>query len=238
VAGGNSPYDGGAYGRERCEPGGLPRHRHGFGYICVVLSGRFLEAGDAGRFRVGPGDVLVHRPFEAHLDLFTPSGAEVLNLPLPAGAEQVGRLKAKDLDLIARLAERDPPAAAQAAADGWVSEPGEEDWPDLLARDLRSSRRLSLGQWAAQHGLAPATLSRGFRKAYGTTPARFAMELRARRAWESLRSSGQPLAALAYDEGFADQAHMSRAVRELTGKPPRRWRNRVKTLQDPRERAA
>lgn len=237
MAAGNSPFDGGAYGRERCAAGALPRHRHGFGYICVVLRGSFLEAGDAGRFRVGAGDVLVHRPFEAHLDLFSPAGAEVLNLPLPHDSPS-GRFSLADLDAVARLAEREPLAAAAAALAGAAPGAGEQDWPDLLAAELRSGRRLSLGRWAAEHGLAPATVSRGFRKAYGTTPARFAAELRARRAWDAVRSSPQPIAGVALDHGFADQAHMSRAVRQLTGAPPGHWRGEVKSVQDPLGRAA
>lgn len=238
MAGGNSPFDGGAYGRERCAQGALPRHRHSFGYICVVLKGSFLEAGDAGRFRVAAGDVLVHRPFEAHLDLFAPPGAEVLNLPLPPGTRLAGRFAARDVDAVARLAERDLAGAARAAVADWQAASGEGDWPDLLARDLAAGRRLCLGRWAAAHGLAPETLSRGFRKAYGTTPARFGAELRARRAWEKLSGSDRLLVEVALDEGFADQAHMTRAVSALTGAPPSSWRGRVKSLQDPQERAA
>jgi AraC-like DNA-binding protein len=237
VAGGNSPFDGGAYGRERCAAGALLRHRHSFGYICVVLKGSFLEAGDAGRFRVGAGDVLVHRPFEAHLDLFAPAGAEVLNLPLPADIEAAGRFVAQDTDAVARLAEDDLAAAARAAVAGWRSAGGESDWPDLLARDLAAGRRLCLAIWAAAHGLAPETLSRGFRKTYGTTPARFGAELRARRAWDRLRGSDRRLVDVALEEGFADQAHMTRAVHALTGAPPSRWRG-VKSLQDRVGRAA
>lgn len=232
MAGENSPFDGGAYGRERCASGALARHRHRFGYICVVLKGSFLEAGDAGRFRVSAGDVLVHRPFEAHLDHFAPAGAEVLNLPLPEELNGAGRFSARDVDAVARIAERDVAQAARAAVTGWTAAAGEADWPDLLARDLRQRRRLCLAGWAAAHGLAPETLSRGFRNAYGTTPARFRAELRARRAWERVSGSDRLLVDVALEEGFADQAHMTRAVSGLTGAPPTSWRGRVKSVQD------
>jgi AraC-like DNA-binding protein len=232
VATENSPYDGARYGRERCTSGSLPRHRHEFGYMCVVISGRFMEAGDAGRFSAAAGDVLIHQPFEAHLDLFGCAGADVLNLPLPVHGMLSGRYRLRDLDGVTRLAEGDPGAAAEAAASDWSEVEGEADWPDLLARELRSGRRFALGRWAREHGLAAETLSRGFRKAYGTTPARFAAELRARRAWQALAGTDQPLAALAFDQGFADQPHMSRAVRQLTGEAPRHWRRRVNPVQD------
>ena len=56
-------------GRDRLVAGTvMQRHRHAIGYVAVVLAGGYLEAGDAGRRRVGPGDALVHRPFEGHLD--------------------------------------------------------------------------------------------------------------------------------------------------------------------------
>jgi AraC-like DNA-binding protein len=225
------PYDGGCYGRERCEQGKLPRHRHSFGYMCVVLKGRFLEAGDAGRFRVQPGDVLVHGPFEAHLDLFDGSGAEVLNLPLADAGQHSGRFRIDDPDAIAALAERDPASAARAVALRWTAAPGEADWPDLLAEALCESG-VSIGRWAERQGLAPATVSRGFRQAYGTTPARFRAELRARRAWAKLGTTDRPLVDVALASGFADQAHMTRSVRRLTGGPPTRWRHQVKSVQD------
>jgi AraC-like DNA-binding protein len=38
----------------------------------------------------------------------------------------------------------------------------------------------------------------------------------------------QALTDLAYELGFADQAHMTRTVRAITGQPPRAWRAQVK----------
>jgi len=63
------------------------------------------------------------------------------------------------------------------------------DWPDLLATALRARSDLRLAEWASRMGLAPETVSRGFRLAYGTTPARYRAELRARRAFAALRES-------------------------------------------------
>jgi AraC-like DNA-binding protein len=129
-----------------------------------------------------------------------------------------------DPDSIARLAEQDVGAAARAAAASLPCDAADEDWPDMLASALRSCRPFSLGTWASQHRLAAATVTRGFRKAYGITPARYRAEIRARRAWQAVHASADPLAAIAGDGGFADQAHMTRAVRQVTGQPPGRWR--------------
>ena len=217
-------YKGDRYGRERCDAGDFPRHRHAFGYICVILSGRFIEAGDAGRFRAGPGDALIHRPFEAHLDLFGLNSADVLNLPMIDPLPEAGLIRIEDPDMIARIAERDPFAASEAVTACLSQHRGEEDWPDLLAADLRSGRDSSIGDWAREHGLAPATVSRGFRLAYGTSPARYRAEARGRRAWHALANSSRPLAEVAFELGFADQPHMTRALTAITGLPPGKWR--------------
>ena len=110
-------------------------------------------------------------------------------------------------------------------------EPTEEElaaWADGEATGPDACR---LDAWAARHGLAPASVSRGFGRTFGVTPAAFRLEARARLAFERIVSGAQPLADVAQATGFADQAHMSRAVRALTGAPPAAWRgsNRFKT---------
>ncbi len=219
------PYDGRRFGLVRWDTGVFGRHRHDFGYVCVVLRGRFIEAGDVGRFRAEPGDVLIHRPYEAHLDQLTTRGADLLNLPLIEEFPAIGRIRIEDPDRIARLAERDPVAAAQAAVAAHQATAGEADWPDLLAAALRGRRPFAIGDWARRHGLTPEAVSRGFRKAYGTTPVRYRAEARARRAWHAVATTDRPLVELAFELGFADQAHMTRAFRDMTGLPPSRWRS-------------
>jgi AraC-like DNA-binding protein len=216
-------YSGERFGRDRCASGTIPRHRHGFGYVCLVLQGRFVEAGDIGRFRLQAGDALVHRPYEAHLDHFDSSAAEVLNLPLVEGMEE-GLLKVPDPDAVARAAERDPREAAHLLISTSTPGEGETDWPDLLAAALQRSPALALGDWAQLHGLAPATVSRGFRRAYGASPARYRADARARRACHALVTDGRALAGVAADLGFADQAHMCRAVKCAAGLSPGRLR--------------
>jgi AraC-like DNA-binding protein len=222
-----------ALGRELCDAGDIPRHRHSAGYMTMILAGGYDEAGDVGRFRARPGDLLVHRPFEAHRNAFGRRSAEVLNLPLVDLPRLAALNRLSDPDLVARLAERDPAAAARAAAE--CARPAEEelDWPDDLAAELRTRPDLfRIGQWARERGLAPASVSRGFGRIFGTTPERYRAEGRARRAWSRIVCTSQPLAAIAFDLGFADQAHMTRFVAAVTGQPPTRWRRGAKCVQD------
>jgi AraC-like DNA-binding protein len=213
-----------ADGRERwCANHNLPRHGHDQAYAAVVLSGGYEECGSRGRFRVGPGDVLLHGAFDAHLDRFQRQGAQILNLVVESPGFGLGRMP--DPDAIARAAECDPvEARAQLREQVHKTERGPQDWPDILACDLISDPGCRLERWAEEHGLAAETISRGFGKMFGITPAAFRLEVRARRAFALIVGSSVPLASVAAATGFADQAHMSRATRALTGRPPRAWR--------------
>ena len=205
----------------------LPRHRHNASFLAVVFSGGYLETGDAGRFRVGPGDVLVHAPYEAHRDQLSPAGATILNLPCPAELEGAPHWQVADPDGLHALAAVDPrEALAAIAAEASPCAEIVFDWPDLLARSLRELAPICLAKWAEQNGLAPETVSRSFARAYGVTPHRYRAEARARRAVVALRSRRRPLATIAADLGFSDQAHMSRAVRALSGRTPGDLRRR------------
>lgn len=203
----------------------IERHMHAEPYAALVLAGGYEEAGDNGRFRVQAGDVLFHDGFEAHRNLLGRKGARVLNLRLSGNEGLVGMARLADADTIARLAERDRRAAldlllAQARRRDAIH----HDWPDELAGQLLHSPGLRLGEWGAERGLSPWTLTRGFTQIYGVAPETFRARARARRAWKWIRTTHLPLAAIAARLGFADQAHMTRGVRQLTGLTPQAWR--------------
>jgi AraC-like DNA-binding protein len=167
--------------------------------------------------------VLVHGAFQAHLDRVAGPGAVVLNLPAPPGVPPAFRIA--DVDAVARLAERDLPAAVTLLQPIDTVPADQDDWPDLLAVALLNDPSLAIGRWARAAGLAAETISRGFAQRFGVTPARFRAENRARRAWERIVDCPSvALSAIAYETGFADQAHCSRAVKKLTGTSPGCWR--------------
>ncbi|WP_296597970.1 helix-turn-helix transcriptional regulator [Phenylobacterium sp.] len=209
--------------RQIVEPGALPRHRHAEGYVALVIAGGYEEAGDAGRRRVGAGDVVVHRAFEAHLNRTPPAGAQVLNLPLPT--VRLGAFgQVDDLDALVATAAHDPRAASEALAAAFRAVgPGGADWPDLLAAALARGDARPLGEWAADFGLSAEHLSRGFGRVFGVSPQRFRLESRVRAVLPGLADEAS-LADLAVAYGFADQAHMTRSIRAITGRPPGAWR--------------
>jgi len=213
-------------GRDRLVAGTvMQRHRHTIGYVAVVLAGDYLESGDAGRRRVGPGDALVHRPFEGHLDRIGPRGAVVVNVPVPPSRPLPDAFRVSDADAVARAAESDVAAASELLEPAAGIVAVEDDWPDQLAALLRFRADVQITEWADTMDLAPATVSRGFHAAFGVPPARYRAESRARRAFAALCERDDPLVQIALACGFADQSHLSRAIVELTGIAPAAWRH-------------
>ena len=211
------------------------RHRHRHPYAAIVLAGGYEESGNGGRHRVGPGTVLLHGAFDAHLDRFDHRGADILNLTLdtsPTRSCVAGRIA--DPDAVMRLWETDHEEAQRFLLDRFLDVPAvATDWPDLLANDLLTNPDISLEVWARAHSLTPETLSRRFGRLFAVTPAAFRHELRALRAFDAIEGSDESFAHIAANEGFSDQAHMTRAISRLTGSSPGRWRsNRFKTTRN------
>lgn len=203
----------------------LSRHRHDRACVAVVIDGGYFEAGDEGRWLTQPGDVLVYQRFTSHLN-HIPRLSSVLNLSLPSDILHLrARYRVRDVDELVVVAERD-----RLEATGLLLErllPGRPQFDDAIDRlasrlaDLDTPRVQVL---ADQLGVRRETLFRQFRSIYGTSPTRYRTETRARRAWLETVTAATPLASLAFDLGFADQAHMSRCVCALTGMTPRQWR--------------
>lgn len=217
------------YGIQRLTRGRLiSRHRHNEPYAAVVLDGGYEEAGDWGRFHARPGDVLFHDRFEAHANWISGRGALILNLPLPTqwhSSASMGHIY--DPDRLVRAAEREGLRLASALLkDTPASVATAYDWPDILAAALVANPSLRLDAWSDKRGLASATVSRGFKKVYDVSPSRFRLEVRTSYAWRQLERGQRPLAEVALLSGFADQAHMTRAIHMITGRPPGAWRER------------
>lgn len=203
----------------------MARHRHRQAYVALVLAGSYVEAGDCGRFRVEAGRAVIHGPYESHQDEFFGSGAKVLNLPVLGVGSDAPLGHVDDADAIARLAERDIDEAAELLRKTFrPSTDRLNDWPDLLAASLAAEPSLNLKDWAEALRITPQSLSRGFRRAYGVSPKRYRLEQRALRALRRLPGWQGSIAGLAAEIGFADQAHLTRALVAITGQAPNRLR--------------
>nr|WP_255548257.1 AraC family transcriptional regulator [Erythrobacter ani] len=211
------------------ERGARPRHRHKIGYAAFILSGKYEEIGDAGHWQVQEGDVVYHSAFEAHRN-FIGSECAIINIDVPQHLSLPAVFKINRPDELLKAAANDGEAIARHLIPSEIKQQLITDWPDLLAHDLLNAP-IHLGDWAEKAGLRLETVSRGFRRVYGTTPARYRREAQTRSALRIILNGHESLADIAYLTGFSDQAHMSRAVTALTGRTPGKWR-KIKTVQD------
>jgi len=200
----------------------MPRHLHVEAYLTLVLRGRYRQLGYAGRLECAAGDLVLQPSFDCHRDEMLSAGLELLRLPWRRDMSFGGVYRGLDIEAIRRAAERDVREACALAGQALAAATplaATDDWTDSLAYRLRDGRT-RIAALAEEFGLAREALSRGFSRIYGVSPVTFRNELRARRAALLILSSDSRLCDIAADAGFADQAHMTRGVRSLTGLPP------------------
>jgi AraC family transcriptional regulator len=77
---------------------------------------------------------------------------------------------------------------------------------------------------ASLAGLSVSHFARTFKHTFGFSPHAFLLRRRIERAQGLMLQSTLPLAQIATDCGFSDQAHFSRQFLQLTGESPGSWR--------------
>jgi len=220
---------------EAIAPGqNVPRHRHLDAYATIVIEGAYEQSSYAGRLRVGAGDVLVQPTLDCHANAMLSRGVRLLRLPWPrdSGLGGVYRVEAVDAILAAAAVDIGVASALLVAAVARASRiaPKIERIGDLLAVDIAGDPDLRIGEWAECVGVARESATRSFSRSFGVSPARFGAELKARAAWLRATESCERLCEVAAGAGFCDQAHMTRAVKRLTGDTPASWR---RSLREP-----
>jgi len=220
-----------AWGVQRIAAGlHLPRHAHAASYVTLVLEGCFEQVGYAGRWRAEAGDVLIQPTLDCHADRMSSRGLVLMRLPWRHEPGLGGVWRGLDADAIRRAGEVDP-ADGRAAVAALVTgraplAPVVEHWADPLAARLAEDPRQSIAGWAEAAGRSREATARAFHARFGVAPARLRLELRTRAAWLRIVGTRDALAGIAAEFGFADQAHMTRAVGWLTGATPGQWRVR------------
>jgi len=88
----------------------------------------------------------------------------------------------------------------------------------------------SLHELARSAGVHRAHLARAFRAAFGCTIGQYIRANRVQRVAERLVDSHTPIAQLAAELGFTDQAHLTHTFRRAYGTTPRAYRSERQTL--------
>jgi AraC-like DNA-binding protein len=120
--------------------------------------------------------------------------------------------------------------ALQIAASAWSH--SATPVTDQMRTDPRASRAIeyveahyttdiSLLEISEAAGLSVTQLTQVFQLATGQTPYSYVISRRLRRAVQLLRFKDMPIAHIAIDVGFADQAHMTRTFKRRFGKTPK-----------------
>jgi AraC-like DNA-binding protein len=156
---------------------------------------------------VSPGDVMVGMRF------LPGAGGGALGVPLDALRDL--RVEAAEIDrafdVAGDLAPAEVVARFLAAAAGREPDPLVAEAARRLAReDVRTVAR-------------DRQLRRRFQAAVGYGPKTLAQVLRFRRFVDAIDDGRADLAALAFDIGYADQAHLTREATRLAGMPPARF---------------
>ena len=87
------------------------------------------------------------------------------------------------------------------------------------------TRALSLADLAQAAGLSPTHFARRFKATTGSAPHQHVMRLRLQRAQRLLRETPRSIAQVAFECGFAHQAHLTRVFKRMAGITPAAFRN-------------
>jgi len=227
----------------------IPAHAHAEAAISLVLAGEGVDDGDNGTRRVGASDILFTPSFVPHGYRFEKSGrwfniqlAETWiervtegERRLPKGAEVLRSHAAAVWAARVRSEVQLRDSVSSMAIDGAMilmlaelarsRDAGATTRPRWLRRvedaiDASFAAPPPMDELAALAGVHPRHLLRTFRRYHGTTVAQYVRQRQLQQARVALATSKQPLAMIALDAGFSDQAHFTRVFRHTYGETP------------------
>ena len=237
----------------------LPTHAHQTAYFSLLIDGRYAETYDGRRHEYDPLTVWWHRPGVVHEDAIGHNGGRFFNVELSREGTDVlaeagpsrrdfhehgtrvvwlacrllrelrywqpcSTLVAENLALeMAGCALRHPE---------WPTSP-QPAWLGRVVQKLHDEpdRRHYTSTLAREAGVHPVYLASVFRRIHRQTIGEYLRALRVRQAANLLRRTDTPLAQVAVQLGFADQAHFTRIFGAVVGMTPSTFRRLLRPRQ-------
>lgn len=240
----------------------LSWHCHDRAFLSIELQGQYVERCGSSTLYCDVGQLIFHTAGEFHSNRFLEHGGRSVNVEiLPHFADrlrsdgidmrqritvcsthfrQLGmklRAEAFRYDSVSELAIEG--LAFELLADVFRSRITHESRrrPDWLARvntllHERYRESISLKELAEYARVHPVHLSRAFRKCYSCCISDYIRQLRLSSACSEIATCDDSIAAIAARNGFSDQSHLCRALKQHTGMSPRQIRRLPRTPRD------
>jgi AraC family transcriptional regulator len=230
----------------------IRRHLHSHPYFSILIHGNYRETYSGGVRECGPATAVLHPAGEVHEDHFLDAVGRIFRFeiidneydlylarPMCNTAElRNGRVRclaarlyweSRNLDCFSLL-------AAEALALEIISEATRDGFPrnnyrtppwlvkatELLHEALPDN--LTVERIANVVGVHPVHLARVFRRRYGCSIGEYARNWRLEVASRQLATSTNPIAEVAAAAGFADQSHLCRTFKTVSGLTPKQFR--------------
>ena len=212
------------------------RHEHHAAQATFLLTGGFEEQADGGDGEP-TGQVHGFKPAGArHSCRFGRDGALILSVNYRRGIEPALGFSrfapsGEEMARVTRLLFEgcvDPRDAVDdllgAIGPGPAITSDAPRWLRLVAEQFADEPLVEVGAVASSHGIHRVQLSRAFQRHLGVSPSRYRLHCKAARAVRLMLEEGEAPSMAAVGAGFADQAHLTRTVRTLSGMGPARLR--------------
>ena len=225
-----------------------PSHSHERASVSVVLSGTLDEMVGRESCRADSGSLVSKPAGTQHRNLFGEEGAVMLCV----GGRAVDELECKWGWSRPAVAARHALAAVRHArshaylaceerlaqllelvgteAGQVASIKARDGWAEEVRKEIDASRGpVRIGALAARVGVHPVSLTRGFRKRYGVAISAYVRRRRVMEASHLLAATDRPIADIAADLQFFDQAHLCRCFSAELGVSPSLYRRLLRS---------
>lgn len=236
--------------------GVVPMQSHAWAHLCLTIDGGYQVDWGRTRLGCGPASLVFHAPGQAYGARIWDGGSRCLTVDIDPAAlvrtdgalpdfERLNVVRRapphwlafqlrRELELNDDLSSESVASIVIALFAELGSRPGFEPrstpppWLKRVQEQIHDqfSQHHTLKSLAQTAGVHHVHLVRDFRRHFGCTVGHYIRQRRIEFACHRLTASADPLSAIAFEAGFADQSHFTNTFRRMVGMPPGIFRAR------------